>query len=65
MSRERTCGTDKSSKNYGKMPKNIEIRDLFPSQKVWGDIRYSVPPPTAKSGGTCPPCPPPNDAHNT
>ena len=49
-----------SSKNDRKTQINIEIRDFF--LKSGGNIRYSVPP-TAKSGGTCPPCPPPSDAH--
>ena len=44
----KTCGPDKSSKNDRKTQINIEIRDLFPSQKV-----YSVLPPTAKSVCVC------------
>ena len=31
----RACGPDKSSKNYCKTQINIEIRDFFPSQKVY------------------------------
>ena len=71
--RVRSCGPDKSSKNDSKTQINIQILDLFPSQKVcvwgwgWGgvgvvgDIRKYVP--TARSGGTFPPCPLPNVAH--
>ena len=63
MGRVTTCDPDKSSKNYSKMQINIEICDLFPSQKGEGGIKYSVPPPLPKVGGTCTPCPPPNDIH--
>ena len=56
----RISGPDMSSKNDRKTQINIEICDFFPSQKVCvcgvgggGGGEYQ----------TCPPCPPPNDAH--
>jgi len=40
--------------------KPLQIQNL--KRKTWGDIAYYVPP-VWKSGGTRPPCPPPNCAH--